>query len=102
MMADSKDSAVIRGRQQTKTGVVVSDRMDQTVRVAVKRLVAHPQYGKRVRRTSTFMAHDAGNRCGVGDKVLIVESRPLSKNKRWRVARILEKSTTPAAAKTGA
>ena len=80
-----------RGRRQGKVGVVVSDKMQQTVVVAVARLVAHERYGKRQRRTTKFLAHDEGNRCSVGDRVSIVESRPLSKKKRWRVAEILEK-----------
>jgi small subunit ribosomal protein S17 len=80
-----------RARRQRKAGVVVSDKMDKTVRVAVERIVAHPAYGKRVRRTSVFMAHDEENRCKVGDRVEIVETRPLSRRKRWRVTQILER-----------
>ncbi len=85
---EAKESA--RGRRQHKVGVVVSDKMEQTVVVAVARLVAHPRYGKRQRTTTKFLAHDAGNHCTIGDRVTIVESRPLSKRKRWRVAKILE------------
>jgi small subunit ribosomal protein S17 len=78
--------------KKTMVGVVVSNKMDKTVVVRVDRLVKHDQYHKYVRRYETFKAHDEGNACGVGDKVMIVESRPLSKDKRWRVREILEKS----------
>ena len=100
MMAESSDSGAPRGRHQTKVGLVVSEKMDQTVRVSVERLVPHIRYGKRVRRTSTFMAHDEGNKCGIGDKVLIVESRPISKRKRWRVSEILVKARPAAVGKS--
>jgi len=72
-------------------GTVVSDKMDKTVLVEVERLKRHPLYGKVVRRTRRYMAHDENNQCQVGDRVLIRESRPLSRRKRWRVVRILEK-----------
>lgn len=76
-----------------KTGLVVSEKMDKTVVVAVQRMVAHPRYKKRLRLTKRFLAHDEHSRCHVGDKVIIVETRPLSKRKRWRVCEIL---TSPA------
>ncbi len=76
-----------------KVGLVVSEKMDKTVVVAVQRLVAHPRYRKRLRLTKRFLAHDEHGRCQVGDKVIIVETRPLSKNKRWRVCQILTSST---------
>ena len=76
----------------SQTGIVVSDKMDKSVVVAVKRLVEHPVYKKVIRRTSKFMAHDEKNECVVGDKVLIVATRPLSKRKRWRVKNIIEKA----------
>jgi small subunit ribosomal protein S17 len=72
-----------------KVGLVVSEKMDKTVVVAVQRLVPHPRYKKRVRLTKRFLAHDEQSRCHVGDKVVIVETRPLSKNKRWRVSEVL-------------
>ena len=78
--------------KKTMVGVVVSNKMDKTVVVRVDRLVKHDEYHKYVRRYATFKAHDEGNACGVGDKVVIVESRPLSKDKRWRIRQILEKS----------
>jgi len=72
-------------------GEVVSDRMDKTVVVAVTRLTMHPRYKKTIKRVSRFMAHDEDNRCKVGDRVAIIESRPLSKEKRWRVIEIVRK-----------
>ena len=81
-----------RGYRKTRTGVVVSDKMDKTVVVAIKTKVRHPLYGKMVNRTRKFKAHDEENACGIGDTVRIMETRPLSKDKRWRVAEIIEKA----------
>jgi|UniRef100_A0A7C5ELM1 small subunit ribosomal protein S17 len=81
-----------RGVRKTRVGVVVSDKMDKTVVVEVKRLVAHPLYHKIIRRRKKFKAHDPQNTCRVGDKVLIEETRPLSREKRWRVKEILERA----------
>lgn len=81
-----------RGYRKTEIGVVVSDKMDKTVVVRVERMVQHPKYGKILRRYTKFYAHDEKNECRVGDKVLIVETRPLSKLKRWRVVKILERA----------
>ena len=72
-------------------GTVVSNKMDKTVVILVERLVQHPLYQKYVRRRARFAAHDEGNACNIGDKVIITESRPLSRTKRWRVSEILEK-----------
>lgn len=83
-----------RGKGKTQTGVVVSDKMDKTVVVRVDHLVKHPVYKKYIKRKVTCKAHDEQNACSVGDKVLIVESRPLSRDKRWRVREILVKSVT--------
>jgi len=80
-----------RGTRKTRVGVVVSDKMDKTVVVAVERLVRHPLYKKFIKRTSKFKAHDEENRCSEGDKVKIMETRPLSKTKRWLVVEIVEK-----------
>ncbi len=80
-----------RGTRKTRIGVVVSDRMDKTVVVAVERLVKHPLYKKYIKQTSKFKAHDEENNCDIGDKVKIMETRPLSKTKRWRVIEIIEK-----------
>jgi small subunit ribosomal protein S17 len=81
-----------RGVRKTQIGVVVSDKMDKTVVVEVKRLVAHPLYHKIIRRRAKIKAHDAQNACQVGDKVLLEETRPLSRDKHWRVKQILEKA----------
>ncbi|MDA8096381.1 MAG: 30S ribosomal protein S17 [Clostridia bacterium] len=75
-----------------RTGTVVSDKMDRTVVVAVETLGQHPLYGRTIRRTKKFMAHDDENQCRMGDKVKIMETRPLSRHKRWRVTEILERS----------
>ena len=80
-----------RGRRQTKVGMVVSDKMDKTVVVAVANTVVHRLYHRYMNRTSRFTAHDEANECRVGDRVLLVSSRPLSKHKRWRVREILER-----------
>ena len=74
-------------------GVVVSDKMDKTVVIRVERLVAHPVYKKYVKRRAKYKAHDENNRCGIGDRVVIAETRPLSKDKRWRVRSIVEKAS---------
>ena len=81
-----------RARRKTRVGVVVSDKMDKTVVVLVRDTTRHQLYGKILRRTAKYKAHDATNACGIGDRVLIAETRPLSKTKRWRVAQILEKA----------
>ncbi len=73
-------------------GEVVSDRMDKSIVVKVETLVMHPLYKKYIKRSKKYMAHDPNNECGIGDKVEIIESRPLSKRKRWRLKRILEKA----------
>lgn len=81
-----------RGDRKTREGVVISDKMDKTVVVAVEDRYKHPLYGKVVRRTSKLKAHDEANAAGTGDRVLIMETRPLSAAKRWRVVEILEKA----------
>ncbi len=81
-----------RGFRKTREGLVVSDKMEKTVVVAVEDRVKHPLYGKVVRRTNKLKAHDEQNSCGIGDRVLLMETRPLSATKRWRVVRILEKA----------
>lgn len=80
-----------RATRKTRIGVVVSDKMDKTVVVAVERRVKHPFYKKYIKLTSKFKAHDEENACQIGDKVKIMETRPLSKTKRWRIVEILEK-----------
>ena len=81
-----------RGRRRVLTGMGVSDKMDKTLKVQVYRVVKHPKYGKYVRRTSVFKAHDEENKAKIGDTVKIVESRALSKTKRWKLAEIVETS----------
>ena len=80
-----------RNRRKTKVGLVVSNKMDKTVVVAVEDFVRHSLYGKSVKRTKKFMAHDENNECSIGDKVRIMETRPLSKDKRWRLVNVIEK-----------
>ncbi|MCB0392066.1 MAG: 30S ribosomal protein S17 [Bdellovibrionales bacterium] len=80
-----------RGRLNTLTGEVVGDKMDKTISVQIFRLVKHKKYGKYIRRSSVFKAHDEQNKAKVGDKVVIYESRPLSKTKRWKLMEVLEK-----------
>ena len=81
-----------RGKQKTLVGVVTSDKMEKTVIVMVNRLVLHPVYKKYVRKRKKIKAHDEQNQCHVGDKVLLIETRPLSREKRWRVKEVLERA----------
>lgn len=81
-----------RNLRKTRTGVVVSDKMDKTIVVAVKDSVQHPLYKKIMKRTVKFKAHDENNECGIGDRVEIMETRPLSAEKRWRLVRVIEKA----------
>ena len=81
-----------RGNRKTRTGVVVSDKMDKTIVVEIRTRVKHPLYGKIMNRTTRLKAHDEENACGVGDRVMVMETRPLSKDKRWRVVEIIEKA----------
>ena len=81
-----------RGRRKVREGLVVSDKMDKTVVVLVEDRVKHALYGKVMRRTSKLKAHDEQNQCGIGDRVQIMETRPLSATKRWRVVEVLEKA----------
>ena len=81
-----------RNLRKSRVGMVVSDKMDKTVVVAIEDNVKHPVYGKIIKRTLKVHAHDETNQCGVGDKVEIMETRPLSKTKRWRIVEIIEKA----------
>ena len=81
-----------RNLRKTKVGVVVSNAMDKSIRVQVERRLKHPIYGKFVKKSTNFMAHDEQNDCNVGDTVRIMETRPLSKNKRWRLVEVLERA----------
>ena len=80
-----------RGLRKTRVGTVVSDKMDKTIVVEIKERVRHPLYGKIMNQTSKLKAHDENNECGIGDTVRIMETRPLSKTKRWRLVEIVEK-----------
>ena len=81
-----------RALRKTRTGKVVSDKMDKTVVVAIETRVKHPLYGKMMKRTLKVKAHDENNECGIGDTVKVMETRPLSKDKRWRIQEIVEKA----------
>ena len=81
-----------RNLRKTRVGYVVSDKMDKTVVVAIEDNVKHPVYGKIIKRTLKVHAHDEENACGIGDKVKIMETRPLSKTKRWRIVEVIEKA----------
>jgi len=82
----------VRGYRKTRQGIVVSDKMDKTIVVQVTTLKAHPLYGRTMKRSVKFKAHDEQNECGIGDTVEIMECRPLSKDKNWRLVRIVEKA----------
>ncbi len=88
----SPRASTARGYRKVREGLVVSDKMDKTVIVMVEDRVKHPKYGKVIRRTRKYVAHDEENACGVGDRVVLTETRPLSATKRWRVAQIVEKA----------
>ncbi len=81
-----------RNLRKERTGKVISDKMDKSIVVSVQRKVKHPIYGKFIRKSTRFMAHDEKNECGIGDTVRIMETRPLSKRKRWRLVEVLEKA----------
>ena len=81
-----------RNLRKSRVGIVVSNKMDKTVVVAIRDNVVHPMYGKIIKRTLKVHAHDEANTCGIGDKVSIMETRPLSKTKRWRIVEIIEKA----------
>ncbi len=84
--------AEARALRKTRTGVVVSDKMDKTIVVEIRTRVRHPLYGKIMNRTNKIKAHDENNECGIGDTVRVMETRPLSKDKRWRLVEIIEKA----------
>lgn len=85
-------SVVERKTRKSRIGLVTSDKMDKTITVAVERKVKHPFYGKFLKKTTKFHAHDETNQCGIGDTVRIMETRPLSRTKRWRLVEIIEKA----------
>ena len=81
-----------RNLRKEKVGIVTSDKMDKSISVRVEIKVKHPMYGKYIKQSNKFMAHDEKNECGIGDKVRIMETRPLSKNKNWRLVEVIEKA----------
>jgi small subunit ribosomal protein S17 len=81
-----------RNLRKERTGLVVSNKMDKSITIAVQRKLKHPIYGKFIGKTTKFMAHDEKNECGIGDTVRVMETRPLSKNKRWRLLEIIERA----------
>jgi len=91
-VSDETQAAPARGYRKVREGYVVSDKMDKTVVVEVEDRVKHPKYAKVIRRTRKYKAHDGDNACGVGDRVRLMETRPMSSTKRWRVTEILEKA----------
>jgi small subunit ribosomal protein S17 len=92
MTETSSATTTQRGFRKTREGYVISDKMNKTVTVEVEDRVQHPRYGKTIRRTTKVKAHDEANSAGVGDRVLLMETRPLSATKRWRVVQIIEKA----------
>ena len=91
MMEATTTTTIQRNLRKTRIGVVSSNKMDKTITVEVKRKVKHPLYGKFLKKTTKFHAHDEKNECSIGDTVKIMESRPLSKTKRWRLVEVVEK-----------
>ena len=87
----SETTTITRNLRKTRTGVVSSNKMDKTITVKVERKIKHPLYGKFLKKTTSFHAHDEKNECSIGDTVKIMESRPLSKTKRWRLVEVVEK-----------
>ncbi len=87
-----EQTPITRGRRKSRIGTVTSNKMEKTITVAVERKVKHPIYGKFLKKTTKFMAHDEKNECTIGDTVKITETRPLSKNKCWRLVEVLEKA----------
>lgn len=91
-MSSEQSTTTERGRRKVRTGVVISDKMDKTVLIRIDRQVRHALYGKTVKRSSKLAAHDEANDAHVGDTVRVMETRPLSKSKRWRVVEIVERA----------
>jgi small subunit ribosomal protein S17 len=87
-----ENNTATRNLRKERVGIVVSDKMDKTITVSVERKVKHPMYGKFIKKSTSFHAHDEKNDCGIGDTVKIMETRPLSKLKNWRLVEILEKA----------
>jgi len=86
-----EETTITRNLRKTRTGVVSSNKMDKTITVKVERKIKHPLYGKFLKKTTSFHAHDEKNECSIGDTVKIMEARPMSKTKRWRLVEVVEK-----------
>ncbi len=91
MEATATTTSVVRNLRKTRVGIVSSNKMDKTIVVKVERKIKHPLYGKFLKKTTSFHAHDEKNECNIGDTVKIMESRPMSKTKRWRLVEVVEK-----------
>jgi small subunit ribosomal protein S17 len=91
MAAIETTTTVVRNLRKTRVGIVSSNKMDKTITVKVERKIKHPLYGKFLKKTTSFHAHDEKNECNIGDTVKIMESRPMSKTKRWRLVEVVEK-----------
>ncbi|MEX1202466.1 MAG: 30S ribosomal protein S17 [Ferruginibacter sp.] len=91
MAATETTTSVVRNLRKTRVGIVSSNKMDKTITVKVERKIKHPLYGKFLKKTTSFHAHDEKNECNIGDTVKIMESRPMSKTKRWRLVEVVEK-----------
>jgi small subunit ribosomal protein S17 len=91
MAATETTTSVVRNLRKTRVGIVSSNKMDKTITVKVERKIKHPLYGKFLKKTTSFHAHDEKNECSIGDTVKIMESRPMSKTKRWRLVEVVEK-----------
>jgi len=91
MEATATTTNVVRNLRKTRVGIVSSNKMDKTITVKVERKIKHPLYGKFLKKTTSFHAHDEKNECSIGDTVKIMESRPMSKTKRWRLVEVVEK-----------
>lgn len=100
MTAKTNTAPQVRGKRKTRIGVVVSNKMMKTIVVRVLRLVRHDKYSRVIRRAATFKVHDDTNRAGLGDRVKIVETRPLSKDKRWRLVEIIQRASSAPAVPT--
>ncbi|MEM6299646.1 MAG: 30S ribosomal protein S17 [Bacteroidota bacterium] len=88
----AEETKEVRNKRKERIGVVTSNKMQSTITVSVERKIKHPLYGKFLKRHTKFMAHDAENTCNIGDRVRIMETRPMSKNKRWRLVEVLERA----------
>lgn len=92
MEQNTETTALVRANRKTRVGVVTSNKMQKTITISIDRKVKHPKYGKFMHKTTKYMAHDEKNECNIGDLVKIMETRPLSKNKSWRLVEIIERA----------